>query len=164
MSEEDRRAHRLAGRAVAAVLVGAYVEGVSLEDGITIATEAEDPSIKRSGTDILSEIFFVLMGVAAKQAYSFGFPPGDAVLLMPRPDDPLGLDDIELADELSLELAEANCSRLAMVWRYASELVCQPDICEAIEVVAGALFDRNLDHSDVMRLCLGERRGAVGPR
>jgi hypothetical protein len=31
VSEDGRRAHQLAGRAVAAVLVGAYVEDVSLE-------------------------------------------------------------------------------------------------------------------------------------
>ena len=157
MSEEGRRAHRLAGRAVAALLVGAYIKTISLGIGITIATEAGDPSIKRSDSDILSEIFFVLTGGAAQQAYSFGIPPGDSVLLMPRSGDPVGLHDIELADELSLELAEANGPALATVWRYAAELVCQPDVWQAIEAIADALSDRSLDHAGVMSLCLSVR-------
>src|ERR1700688_4834161 len=119
MSEAGRRAHRVAGRAVAAILVGAHIESVSIDDGTTVATEAEGTWIKRSDVDILTEIFFVLTGVAAQQAYSFGFPPGDSVFLMPRSDDAAGMHDVEVADELSLELAEANCSGLAMVWRYA---------------------------------------------
>ncbi len=157
MSEDGRRARRAAGRAVAAVLVGAHIESVSIDDGITIATEADDASIKRSDADILAEIFFVLTGVAAQQAYSFGFPPGDSIQLMPRPDDPAGMHDVEVADELSLELAEADCPGLAIVWRYAAELVCQSDIWAAIEAVANALADRSLNHDDVMSLCLSAR-------
>jgi hypothetical protein len=154
MSEEGCRAHRLAGRAVAAILVGAHIESVGMEDGILIATEEGDPSVKRSDNEILSEIFFVLTGVAAQQAYGFGFLPGDSVQLMPRPDDPVGLDDIELADELSLELVDAEHPGLAMVWRYAAELVCQTDVWQAIEAVAAALDDYCLDDTDVMSLCL----------
>ena len=154
MSEDGRRAHRAAGRAVAAVLVGAHIESVSIDDGTTIASDEDDAFIGRPNADILAEIFFVLTGVAAQQAYSFGFPPGDSIQLMPRPDDPAGMHDVEVADELSLELAEADCPGLAIVWRYAAELVCQSDIWAAIEAVANALSDRSLDHAEVMRLCL----------
>jgi hypothetical protein len=125
-----------------------------MEEGILIATEEGDPSVKRSDNEILSEIFFVLTGVAAQQAYSFGIPPGGSVQLMPRPDDAVGLDDIELADELSLELVDAKHPGLAMVWRYAAELVCQTDVWQAIEAIAAALDDCCLDHADVMSLCL----------
>jgi len=154
VSEDECHAHRLAGRAVAAVLVGRRIESASFEDGITTATEGEDPSVRRSDVDILRWIFIILMGVAAQQAYGFGFLPGDVVLLMPRPDDPEGMDDVELADELSLELAEINRSGLGMVWRYAAGLVGQPDVWQAIEAVAEALSEHRLDHDDVMSLCL----------
>ena len=95
----------------------------------------------------------MLTGVAAQQAYSFGIPPEGSVQLMPRPDDPVGLRDIELADDLSLELVDAEHPGLAMVWRYASELVCQSDVWQAIEAIAAALDDRCLDHADVVSLC-----------
>jgi hypothetical protein len=57
MSEAGRRAHRAAGRAVAAILVGAHIESVSMEDGIAIATEPDDVALKRPDADILAEIF-----------------------------------------------------------------------------------------------------------
>ena len=66
--------------------------------------------------------------------------------------------DVELADELSLQLAAPPGPDLEATWAYAAELVCQSDVWEAIEAVADVLLVGAIDGVEIMSLCL--RRGA----
>jgi hypothetical protein len=103
-------------------------------------------------SSIRAQIFVLLTGVGAGQRYSFGVPPGDAVWLMPRADQPALLRDVQEADALSLEISSFDNS-LETVWQYAAEIVCQDDVWRAIELVAEALMMGPLDGREVIDLC-----------
>jgi hypothetical protein len=117
MSCDERHAHRAAGQAIAAVLVGAPIERVSTNGGSVVEWSPLNPPTPIDSR-IRAQIFVLLTGVGAEQRYSFGVPPGDAVWLMPSADQPDLLRDIEQADALSIDLSSLDNS-LEMVWQYA---------------------------------------------
>lgn len=154
MSARERRAHRAAGQAIGAVLVGAPIDSVSLENGARIVWDKLYPTASRPDGRILARIMVMLMGVAARRRYSFGVPPGDAVWLMPRADEPELMGDIEEADAMSLDLSDTSGGQgLEAVWRCAAEIIVHDDVWQAVELVAEELLDRPLDGRQIARLC-----------
>ena len=151
MSDWERRAHRAAGQAIGALLVGAPIDRVSLHDGAYIAWDKLPRFDSRSDDRILARIMVTLVGVGAQQRYSFGVPPGDAVWLMPRADQPTLMRDIEEVDATSIDLSDL--SGLEGVWCYACEIITQEDVWEAIELVAKELQDGSLDGRQIALLC-----------
>jgi hypothetical protein len=151
MSCDERHAHRAAGQAIAAVLVGAPIERVSTNGGSVVEWSPLNPPTPIDSR-IRAQIFVLLTGVGAEQRYSFGVPPGDAVWLMPSADQPDLLRDIEQADALSIDLSSLDNS-LEMVWQYAAELVCQDDAWCAIELIAERLMVGMLNGREVLELC-----------
>ena len=146
-------AFRAAGQAVGAVLVGARTEFVSVEDGAVVDWNEAHPIGVRSTASLLAEILVILTGVGAQRRYSFGVPPGDAVWLMPRADETIAMQDVEHADAVSTLIANPESSGLEFVWRYAAELVCQPDIWQAIETVAEHLIEEPIEGQEIALLC-----------
>jgi hypothetical protein len=152
-SEQERRAFRLAGQAVGAILVGAPIGRVSVEAGTRILWSKLHHPPSRLDDRILARVFIILMGVGAQQRYSFGVPPGDVVWLMPRADEPELLRDIEEADAASIELSDSSGGGLEAVWRDAGEIIGDDDVWEAVETVAQELLDGQLDARQIARLC-----------
>ena len=152
-AERERQAFRIAGQAVGALLIGAPIERVSVEDGMRILwSELRHPA-RRPDDRILARILIILMGVGARQRYSFGVPPSDVVLLMPRADEPQLQRDVEQADGASVGLSDAAGDGLAAVWRYAGELVFDDDVWEVIEIAAEELLEGPLDGRQIAYLC-----------
>jgi hypothetical protein len=151
-AKRERRAFRVAGQAVGAILVGAPIDRVSVEEGARILWSKLRRPAARPDDRILARILITLMGVGAQQRYSFGVPPGDVVWLMPRADQPVLLSDVEEADAASIELSDTS-GGLEAVWRYAAEVIGHDDVWEAVELVAEELQDGPLDGRQIARLC-----------
>jgi hypothetical protein len=152
-AEQERRAFRVAGQAVGAILVGAPIERVSVEEGTRILWSELRRPAARPDDRILARILITLMGVGAQQRYSFGVPPGDVVWLMPRADQPVLQCDVEEADAASIELSDVGGSGLDAVWRYAGEIIGDDDVWAAVETVAQELLEGQLDARQIARLC-----------
>jgi hypothetical protein len=153
MSARERRAYRIAGRAVGATLVGAPINKVSVNDGTRILWNKLRPSAALHDDRMLARILITLMGVGAQERYSFGVPPGEALGLMPRADEPELMRDVEEVDAISIELSDASRGRLEAVWLYAAEIICHDDVWEAVETVAQELLGGQLDARQIARLC-----------
>lgn len=154
-AERERRAFRVAGQAVGAILVGAPIDRVCVEVGTRILWSNLRRPAARPDDRILARILITLMGVGAQQRYAFGLPPDDVVWLMPRADES-GLRDIEEADAASIELSDATGAGLEAVWRYAAEIIGHDDVWQAVEAVAEELLDGQLDARQMARLCCSE--------
>jgi hypothetical protein len=152
-TQRERRAFRVAGQAVGAILVGAPIDRVSLEEGARILWSKLCHPAARPDDRVLARILITLMGVGAQHRYSFGVPPGDAVWLMPRTDQPELMRDVEDADAASIELTDVDGSGLDAVWRYAGEIIADDDVWEAVETVAQELLGGQLDARQIAGLC-----------
>ena len=132
------------------LFLSAPIDEVTIEEGTRILwCKLRRPA--RPDDRILARIIVILMGVGAEQRYSFGVPPGDAVWLMPRADQPALMRDVEEADVMSIGLSAV--SGLEGVWRYAAEIITHEDVWHAIELVAEELQDRSLNGRQIARLC-----------
>ena len=85
--DRERCAHRGAGQAVAAVLIGAPLARASVEAGAIVSWRDRQHSSARRDQQTLALMFVTLMGVGAMQRYSFGVPPGNAIYLLPHCED-----------------------------------------------------------------------------
>ena len=160
--DRDRCAHRGAGQAVAAVLIGAPLARASVEAGAIVSWRDRQHLSARRDRQALALMFVTLMGVAAMQRYSFGVPLGNAIYLLPHSEDKISADDLDQVAMVSLRLQEPAFAAMAVIRQYVSELVLQPDIWNAMEMVANRLVAGALTGEHVARLCSDRIRRPSG--
>src|SRR5579864_6952413 len=99
MGHLDHAAIRAAAQTITALRAGARVESASIEHGVELAWPAIGASEWDRDRETTARINILLAGIAAFQRYSFGLPPIESAMLLlePRFDDPIPLDDLAVA-------------------------------------------------------------------
>lgn len=151
--DRERCAFRASGQAVCASLIGAPLAKASIEAGAILSDARYRGPCTRSDRWALAQIFILMMGVGAVQRYSFGMPPSDAISLLPHSDDAVSEHDLDHVTSISLRLDQPAFAAIEVIRQYASELIMQADIWDAVEIVANDLLRGPLSGDQVVSRC-----------
>jgi hypothetical protein len=142
MRRLDHAAIRLAAQTITALRAGARIESASIENGVELAWPTIGASEWDRDRETAARIDILLAGIAAFQRYSFGLPPFEsgALLLEPRFDDPIPLDDLAAAEVLARHFDHRAASTLEWRKRRMASLIYKPLFWHRIEQLADALL------------------------